>query len=270
VPSAASGGGGSAAGGMAGSGGAAAGALGGAGGEPAASGSAGLGGTAGAAPGGGSGSGGVVGQAGAAGSAGGASLLELARAFHGFRMDLGCDHYQEQPCEPQNSAMPNRGYLCCFVDTTIERENRPPIDEELSFGGDPAKTYAVTLRVRGVIENRDYGGQGIERGDWVLEGGSLPQPSAIHVFGATVQSPHETYFFNSWNDTAEPARIIAVDYQVTLPMRGGTQVRLFEYDDIGKIWANAEGLKVPELAPYPAAFDGQFLRLDVVSVTESQ
>ncbi len=181
-------------------------------------------------------------------------------------MDLKCHHPQENPCEPQNSAMPNRGYLCCYVDETIQRTNLPPVDKELSLGGDPTKLYDVELRIRGVMENHDYGGQGTKQGDWVLVGGDLPAPGAIHVFGFTVRDPEETYFFNSWNDTSDPARIIAMDYTVTLPMRGGGQVRVFEYDDIGKIWSNAEGLKIEGISPYPEAFDGQFMQVDVVSV----
>ncbi len=223
----------------------------------------------GAGGGGAAGSGGVAGAAGAAGAAGMAgdtSLNQLAEAFRGLRMDLKCDHPQEQPCEPQNSAMPNRGYICCYVDETIERKNLPPVDKELSFGGDPAKVYDVELRIRGVMENHDYGAQGTKQGKWVLVGGALPKPGAIHVFGFTVHDPDETYFFNSWNDTSDPARIIAMDYTVTLGMRGGTKVRVFEYDDIGKIWANAEGLKLEGLPPYPDAFDGQFMHVDVLSV----
>ena len=207
------------------------------------------------------------GQSGAAGSAAGEpNLSELAQAFQGFRMDLACDHPQESPCEPQNSATPNRGYLCCYVDETIERKNKPPVDVLLGFAGDAAKIYDVELRIRGVVENHDYGAQGTKQGAWVLVGGTLPEPGAIHVFGATVSDPQQTYFFNSWNDKNSPDRLIAVDYLVTLPMRGGTQVRLFEYDDIGKIWANAGALKIEGLPPYPDAFDGQFLQLDVVSV----
>jgi len=208
-------------------------------------------------------------QSGAAGSSplDAVNLNPLAAAFDEFRMDLPCDHYQDQACEPQNSGTPNRGYLCCYVDETIERKNRPRVDTELVFGGDAATLYDVTLRIRGVVENRDYVGQGTKVGDWLRVGGSLPQPGAIHVFGVTVRDPEETYFFNSWNDTTNTARIIALDYEVVLPMRGGTKVRVFEYDDIGKIWANAEQLTVAGIPPHPNAFDGQFMQFDVVSVT---
>jgi hypothetical protein len=75
---------------------------------------------------------------------------------------------------------------------------------------------------------------------------------------------------NSWNDTTDPARVIEGDYELTLCVRGGSQVRVFEYDDIGKIWANAEQLKVEGIAPYPDAHEGQFLELGVVSVTPKQ
>ncbi len=210
------------------------------------------------------GGGGVAG----AGGVGGAEnpLNQLAQAFDSFRIELPCDHDQEQPCEAQNSAVPNRGYLCCYIDQTIERKRLPPLDKDLSFGGESGKVYDVTLRVRGVVENRDYGAGGTKQGDWVRVGGVRPAPSAIHVFGIATHDPELNYFLNSWNDTSDLARIIAVDYQVTIPIKGGAKVRVFEYDDIGKIWKNAEGLKVEGIAPYPDAFEGQFLQLNVVSV----
>ncbi len=261
----ASGAGGVSAGGMSASG-ASGGGLGGVAGTPsggiagAGAGAAGTGGVAGA---GGVGGGGASGSAGAAGDT---SLNQLAQAFHGFRMDLHCDHPQDQPCEPQNSATPNLGYLCCYVDQTIERKNHPPIDRDLDFGGEAGKLYDVDLRIRGVVENHDYGGQGTKQGDWVLVGGTRPSPGAIHVFGATTHDPEQTYFFNSWNDKADPIRMVVLDYVVTLQVRGGSKVRVFEYDDIGKIWANAGMLKVEGLPPYPDAIDGQFLQMDVVAV----
>lgn len=149
------------------------------------------------------------------------------------------------------------------------RKNRPHVDTELAFGGDPNRTYDVALRVRGVVENRDYMSQGKKAGAWLLEqsGTELPKPGAIHVFGFTVRDPEKTFFFNSWNDVTTPARLVAVDYQATLPIRGGSKVRVFEYDDIGKIWANAAKLTVPELPPYPEAVEGQYLHFDVLSVT---
>jgi len=53
---------------------------------------------------------------------------------------------------------------------------------------------------------------------------------------------------------------------VTLQLRGGSKLRVFEYDDIGKIWANAGMLKVEGIPSYPAAIDGQFLQMDVMAV----
>jgi hypothetical protein len=225
---------------------------------------AGAGGTAG---GGAAGLGGTGGAGGTGGTGGMANPLNaLAQPFEAFRMDLECDHDQEQPCEPQNAATPNLGYLCCYVDQSIERTNHPPVDKTVSLGGDAGKLYDVTLRVRGVVENRDYGDGGMEVGDWVHVGGARPAPSAIHVFGITTKDPEQTYFLNSWNDASDPIRLVALDYEVTLRMRGGSQAQIFEYDDIGKIWKNAGDLKVEGVPPYPDAAEGQFMLFNVVSV----
>lgn len=198
--------------------------------------------------------------------AGAAGLNELAKAIDGFRMELKCVTYVQMPCEPQNAATPNRGYLCCNVDTNPARTNHPPVDKDLAFGGDPQKLYDVTLRVRGVFENYDYGAAGTKQGDLVRIGGPRPAPYKIHVLGATVADPLQNYFFNAWNDTSNPARVIKADYEVTLRIRGGAKVRFFEYDDIGRIWQNAEHLTVDGIPPYPEAFDGQFIHFNAVSV----
>lgn len=199
--------------------------------------------------------------------AGEASLNGLAKAMDGFRMELKCVTYVQMPCEPQNAATPNRGYLCCNVDTNPARTNHPPVDKDLVFGGDPTKLYDVTLRVRGVFENYDYGAAGTKQGALVRIGGPRPAPYKIHVLGATVADPLQNYFFNAWNDTSNPARIIKADYEVTLRVRGGAKVRFFEYDDIGRIWQNAEHLTVDGIPPSPDAFDGQFIHFNAVSVT---
>jgi len=70
----------------------------------------------------------------------------------------------------------------------------------------------------------------------------------------------------SSEDACNPARVVKADYQVTLQVRGSTKVRFFEYDDIGRIWQNAEKLTVEGIPPYPEAFDGQFMHFSVVSV----
>lgn len=221
--------------------------------------------TAGAALGGGAGTGGTGGSGGSTDD-----NLQYAKSLDEFRMDLACHHPQDQPCEPQNQAMPNLGYLCCYVDETIDRNNLPPVDDVLEIGGEPDVIYDVTLRVRGVIENHAYEGDGMNVGDFFRIGGELPEPGAIHVFGMTVADPEETYFFNSWNHQDNPTRLFAIDYEATIPMRGGTSVRVFEYDDIGKIWANAGGLTVPDLPPFPEPYDGQFMQFDVVSVVPQE
>jgi hypothetical protein len=64
-----------------------------------------------------------------------------------------------------------------------------------------------------------------------------------------------------------------VDYLARLPMNAGAQVTLTANSIDGREIMNkgidAGPVFVPGVPPYPAAYDGQFVQMDVISVTHA-
>jgi hypothetical protein len=63
-----------------------------------------------------------------------------------------------------------------------------------------------------------------------------------------------------------------VDYRADVSVRAGDELSLLEVDTDGLMIVNIDDrdppmpILVPDVSPYPAAFDGQFLQIDVESV----
>jgi len=96
-------------------------------------------------------------------------------------------------------------------------------------GGSSGTIYDVVLRFRGVIEQRTYEG-GTQEGSWYV-GGSAPSMSdTYNIYSLNISSPPQQYYLNA--GTSGLTYCSGVDYT--------------ESD----------------------AYDGQFLQMDVISVTE--
>jgi hypothetical protein len=89
-----------------------------------------------------------------------------------------------------------------------------------------------------------------------------------NIYSLEVGAPAATYYLNAGQ--SGPRRCFPIDYTETIPMQGATTltligdpvdgVQIINVDDAGK--PNV----VPDVPPAPAAFDGQFIQMDVVSV----
>jgi hypothetical protein len=80
-----------------------------------------------------------------------------------------------------------------------------------------------------------------------------------------VSDPAESYTVNR-HEKKVGHFLFAIDYTVTIPIRGGATVTLGAYDDNDISIANHQSIVVPEIPPAPAPFDGQFFQLDVLAV----
>lgn len=163
------------------------------------------------------------------------------------------------------------------------------------LNGDSGTTYDLTLRFRGVIECNPYYIEGtsvVEPGFYT--GGGLwgPHPYPWNVYSLIISPPGaegeiaQSYLPNKgqtyqtkwyWlNRRADVVRLsdilVAIDYTVTIQARGGSLVTLYcNAVDGGEVQNGGEGanwphLVVPDIAPSPDYFDGQFIQMDVVSV----
>ncbi len=136
----------------------------------------------------------------------------------------------------------------------------------LTLGGDPQKTYDVALRFRGVVELLTVtGGEGA---GYFRKGGA-PTTVGYNTYSLEVGSPGATYYLNAGE--SGPRRCFAIDYTEVIPMTGGTSLTLVGDPVDGAQILNIDGagqpIVVPDVPPAPKAFDGQFIQMDVVSVT---
>ncbi len=208
--------------------------------------------------GGAGGAGGAGGFAGSsAGGSGGATSdpLALTSDFDGFRFECPCLAGDENHSGDGN----------CNVAPEVDRQTIVR-----GMGGDPDTIYDVTLRVRGLTEPNTYTG-GMLQGERFYTGGTT-STAGYTSYMMTITEPPQHHFFN-YNPTTSHIHFL-LDYEVTVQIRGGSQVT-FDVDGDGSVpdghqVANFDQLVVPEVAPAPDWYDGQFVQLDVLSVEVAQ
>jgi hypothetical protein len=137
-----------------------------------------------------------------------------------------------------------------------------------TMGGIPGVTYWVTLRFRGVVEISQYVG-GTPVGEYWQIGGSPPAGSTINVYGLTVSSPPEAYFLNRG---ISHRVVVALDYDETISIAAGAVVTLRANSrdsfELRNLDSSGRPLVIDGVPPAPAPFDGQFVQMDVVSITQ--
>jgi hypothetical protein len=133
--------------------------------------------------------------------------------------------------------------------------------------GEPGARYAVTVHVRGVVEEKSYT-TGVWR-DGLVQRDGAPIAGDWNVYALEISDPPARYFLNG--GTAGAFHVVRLDARFTFEARAGATVTLvataFDGLQIPNIDRTGEPLYVPDVAPWPAAFDGQFIQLDVVHIT---
>lgn len=148
--------------------------------------------------------------------------------------------------------------------------------QTLTFGGDPQKSYKVTLHIRGVTEGHTFTDLNNSPIDTVTPGPyfidstqGTPNEDAHAVFWLDVAQPAKKYYINAFYslDGAFDHQIFALDYLADITVNGGTTVT-FNYKDDNTEQAANVNVVAPGVPPAPQAFDGQFVQIDVVSVMQ--
>jgi hypothetical protein len=216
-----------------------------------------MGGAAGSSSMGGSLAGGTAGGGSGGGGSGPIDYSDVAKAIEGLRID--------DPCT--GAVTPTPGATCNHVMNPFH------VMKDVTIGGTPGTTYDVTLRIRGVVEPTK------------ITGGTRPDTSTVDINGKTyrkvpytvggtpgdvtyqpwlfsVASPSQNYFFNDYGLTEHTTFLL--DWQVTIPMSGGTKVTLDVNDGNDHEISNYGSLMndgIPGSMNY-----GQYVQLSVVSV----
>jgi hypothetical protein len=151
------------------------------------------------------------------------------------------------------------------------------VDKTISFGGVPGKQYLVDLRFRGIVEPKDYEG-GADYGGHLYVGG-MPAPKAdgglsqYNVYSLTVSSPPKVLYLNF--ASTESRYVFPIDSHYAVSIDAGAKVTLGSTDLDCTLVRNCMDVKVQPCEPYvvpnvpPASgYDGQFILMNVLSVTE--
>lgn len=180
----------------------------------------------------------------------GGEVENVVTSLSGLRWELPCQAAAADPA------------LCTTPTTNVTKTT--------TLAGASGATYAVKLRFRGVIEPKTYSG-GTETGFFSV--GGTPASDTANIYRLTVSAPAGTFFVNSGTTRASTALYAeAIDYEATVDIQAGATVTLTAEPLDALQIKNRDMAGAPfviaGIAPAPAPFDGQFVQMDVVSVTK--
>jgi hypothetical protein len=183
-------------------------------------------------------------------------LKKVATAIDGYRYEF--------PCKDPMPENPKPGADGISARMTDDPATNDKFTDVKKFGGEPGKRYKVTLRVRGVVEPMMYK-DGQQVGERFYIGG-VPNNKTYNIYKLTVSSPASHFFFN--RDDKVGHRIFTIDYTATIEIEGGATLTFHGDGQNGHMITNFSKLVVPDVAPAPKPYNGQFIQLDVTDVAE--
>ena len=171
------------------------------------------------------------------------SCVDVASSLEGLRWSM--------PCRASQS---NRG---CW--------NDDPLPVSTTVGGVTGKTYSLALRFRGVVEQKTYTDGTNDGAFWQV--GGTPAPDGLNIYALQISSPRQTFYLNRGNSSFDQSW--AIDYTKTVQADAHATITLTATSIDGAEKKNVDAIGTPLLVagvpPFPAAYDGQFIQMDVVS-----
>jgi hypothetical protein len=175
---------------------------------------------------------------------------EVAGELDGLRWELPCVETTDNPA----------------VCTT---EGFDPIS--VALAGVPGTVYDVSLRFRGVVEERTYLG-GTQDGPWYTGGADPDESDAFNVYRLDVSDPPATFHVNA--GTSGLLACTRIDFTRTVRVAAGATLTLSAdtRDDrqIVNRGSGGQPIVVPGVPPAPEPFDGQFVQMDVVGLAVAE
>ncbi|MFT3696842.1 MAG: hypothetical protein QM831_27115 [Kofleriaceae bacterium] len=171
-----------------------------------------------------------------------ASLTPIGAALNGLRWEIPCGTHT--------------GATGCVAVVPA------PVTAMLSGSG----TYQVELRFRGVVELKTYA-NGTTTG--TFNTGGDENSDGYNLYKLSVSAPAQSYYLNAGE---ELQRAVALDFTAKIPIAGGATVTLTadpqDGAEVQNVDLDGNPIVVPDIAPAPAAYDGQFVQMDVVAITQ--
>jgi hypothetical protein len=178
------------------------------------------------------------------------ACVEVAQALTAFRYEYMCQN-GNSPCGA----------------------GAPPPPKTATLTGTPGKSYVLGVRVRGVVEQDSYSGgtagsaQGTNASFFIV--GGTQSDTQWNSYSLAVSSPAKISYLNS--GAAGHNYVDGIDYKVRIDANAGATITLDAASSDTLIiknrdQANGTAIVIPSIPPAPAAFDGQFVQIDVESV----
>jgi len=156
------------------------------------------------------------------------------------------------------------GAQSCYTD--------PSQTVSATLGGAAGVTYDVTLRFRGVVEQKTYdkGCAGAGSGLWVS--GGAPANDSYNIYRLEVSSPAQTFYLNA--GASNITHTFALDFQQSIRMNAGASITLYaaslDNQQIKNLQDPSTGTEgapiVVEGTALAQPYDGQFIQMDVLDV----
>lgn len=181
---------------------------------------------------------------------------KLGASIDGYRYEFPCKNAM-----PEN---PKPGADCDSGLVKGDPKKTDNFSAVRTFDGEKGKRYKVTLRFRGVVEPMMYK-DGTMDGEYFYVGGE-PNNNTYNIYKLTVSSPPSHFFLNRQDKVGH--RIFTIDYQKTIEIEGGATITFLGDGQNGRLISNFAKLVVPDVAPAPRPFNGQFVQVNVVDVVE--
>ncbi|HET6248424.1 MAG TPA: hypothetical protein VFE47_12050 [Tepidisphaeraceae bacterium] len=191
----------------------------------------------------------------------GDDLKKIAESIDGYVFEFPCkDPMPEHP-------KPGTDGNSALVPPGADPKLTDNFKAEKTFGGVKGKHYLVTLRFRGVVEPMMYK-NGKQDGDLFYIGGE-PNNATYNIYKISVSSPESHYFLNRQDKVGH--RIFTIDYTKTIAVDGQSTITFFGDGQNGRLITNFDKLVVPGVSPkIKQPYNGQFVQVDVVGVTEAK
>lgn len=185
-------------------------------------------------------------------------LKKVAASIDGYRWEF--------PCKDPMPENPKEGADCVSGLVKGDPKKTDNFSAEKTFGGEKGKRYKVTLRFRGVVEPMMYKG-GTKDGDYFYVGGE-PNNATYNIYKLSVSSPKAHFFLNRQDKVGH--KIFTIDYTKTIEIEGGATVSFLGDGQNGRLISNFLKLVPADVKPAPKPFNGQFVQMDVLEVTEAK
>ncbi len=170
----------------------------------------------------------------------------------------------EFPCKEVLPENPKKGANCTSALVTGDPKKTDNFTTERVFEGEKGKRYQVTLRFRGVVEPMMYK-DGKKDGEQFYIGGA-PNNGTYNIYKLSISSPESHYYLNRQDKVGHV--IFTIDYTKTIEIDGGAKLTFHGDGQNGLMISNFDKLVVPDVAPAPKPFNGQFIQMNVVKVVE--